>query len=138
MIRAIKKSFLTYKEPPVTTTDFYKIGKMLGWGAFGKVSLGMHKLARKLVAIKALNKSYLEDEKSKTKMLQEVNIIKRFRHQNVVKLFETFESNKHILFVMEMCAGGDLLNYVRKWRKLKENVCKKIFKQIIEAIGYVH
>lgn len=45
MIRAIKKSFTTYKEPPVTTTDFYKIGKMLGRGAFGKVSLGMHKLA---------------------------------------------------------------------------------------------
>jgi len=36
---------MTYKEPPVTTTDFYKIGKMLGRGAFGKVSLGMHKLA---------------------------------------------------------------------------------------------
>lgn len=83
---------MTYKEPPVTTTDFYKIGKMLGRGAFGKVSLGMHKLARKLVAIKALNKSFLEDERSKQKMLVEVNIIKRFWHPNVVKLFETFES----------------------------------------------
>jgi len=39
---------------------------------------------------------------------------------------------------MEMCAGGDLLNYVRKRRKLKENVCKKLFRQIMEAIGYVH
>ena len=56
MIWAIKKAFKSYSEPPVTTTDFYKIGKVLGWGAFGKVSLGMHKLARKLVAIKALNK----------------------------------------------------------------------------------
>lgn len=56
MIWAIKKAFATYKEPPVTTTDFYKIGKVLGRGAFGKVSLGMHKLSWKLVAIKALNK----------------------------------------------------------------------------------
>ncbi len=39
---------------------------------------------------------------------------------------------------MEMCAGGDLLNYVRKRRRLKENVCKRLFHQIINAIGYVH
>ena len=43
-------------EPPVTTIDFYRIGKMLGRGAFGKVNLAMHKLVRKLVAIKSLNK----------------------------------------------------------------------------------
>jgi serine/threonine protein kinase len=49
-------------EPPVTTTDFYRIGKMLGRGAFGKVNLAMHKLIRKLVAIKSLNKECLTDE----------------------------------------------------------------------------
>lgn len=75
MIRAIKKAFATYKAPPVTTTDFYKIGKVLGRGAFGKVSLGMHKLSRKLVAIKALNKQKLEDERQKQKIMLEVAIL---------------------------------------------------------------
>lgn len=137
-IRIVKKAFREYNEPPVTTTDFYKIGRMLGKGAFGKVNLGMHKLARKLVAIKSMNKQFLNDERSKRKVMQEVSIIKRTRHPNVVKLYETFESEKHILFSMEMCAGGDLLNYVRKRRKLKEPVAKILFKQIIEAIGYIH
>ena len=45
---------------------------MLGKGAFGKVNLGMHKLARKLVAIKSMNKQYLKDERSKKKVMQEV------------------------------------------------------------------
>lgn len=137
-IRVIKKSFREYGKPPETTTDFYKIGRMLGKGAFGKVNLGMHKLARKLVAIKSINKQFLNDERSRKKVMQEVSIIKRTRHPNVVKLFETFESEKHILFSMEMCAGGDLLNYVRKRRKLKEPIAKALFKQIIEAIGYIH
>jgi serine/threonine protein kinase len=137
-IRLIKKSFRDYNNPPETTTDFYKIGRMLGKGAFGKVNLGMHKLARKLVAIKSINKQFLNDERSRKKVMQEVSIIKRTRHPNVVKLFETFESEKHILFSMEMCAGGDLLNYVRKRRKLKEPIAKTLFKQIIEAIGYIH
>jgi serine/threonine protein kinase len=39
---------------------------------------------------------------------------------------------------MELCAGGDLLNYVRKRRKLKENVAKFIFKQIIEGLAHIH
>jgi serine/threonine protein kinase len=101
-IRIVKKSFRDYKEPPETTTDFYKIGRMLGKGAFGKVNIGMHKLARKLVAIKSINKQFLNDERSKRKVMQEVSIIKRTRHPNVVKLYETFESDRHILFSMEM------------------------------------
>ena len=39
---------------------------------------------------------------------------------------------------MELCAGGDLLNYVRKRRKLKEEYAKKIFKQIIDGLQYIH
>lgn len=55
-------------------------------------------------------------------------ILKKTRHHNIVRLYEFFETAKHILFVMELCAGGDLLNYVRKRRKLKEDVAKSIFK----------
>jgi len=40
--------------------------------------------------------------------------------------------------VIELCAGGDLLNYVRKRRRLKEDMAKSVFKQIIEGIGYCH
>jgi NUAK family SNF1-like kinase len=69
---------------------------------------------------------------------QEVQILQRTRHVNVVKLYETFESNKHGIFVMELCCGGDLLNYVRKRRRLKESVAKFIFKQIIEGIAHIH
>lgn len=52
----------------------------------------------------------------------------KLRHDHVVKIYETFESEQHIIIVMEICAGGDLLNYVRKRRKVKEPVAKKIFK----------
>ena len=38
---------------------------MLGRGAFGKVNLAMHKLVRKLVALKSLNKECLTDEVQK-------------------------------------------------------------------------
>lgn len=124
----VKENFIKHKEAPVTTTDFYRAGKMLGKGAFGKVSLGMHKLSRKLVAIKSINKEYLSEEKQKNKVMHEVGILLRMRHPSVVKLYETFETSRHILLVMELCAGGDLLNYVRKRRKLDEITAKVLFK----------
>jgi serine/threonine protein kinase len=51
---------------------------------------------------------------------------------------ETFEIEKHLLIVMELCPGGDLLNYVRKRRKLTEKYAKFVFKQIMEGISYIH
>ena len=117
---------------------FYRVGKVLGRGAFGKVNLGMHKLVRKLVALKFLDKKDLKDGETKNKLLREVNFLLKLRHDNVVKIFETIEDKKHFVIVMEICAGGDLLNYVRKRRKLKEPVAKKIFKQILDGLCYIH
>lgn len=42
------------------------------------------------------------------------------------------------MLVMELCAGGDLLNFVRKRKKCDEPLAKVLFKQIIEGIGYIH
>lgn len=39
---------------------------------------------------------------------------------------------------MEVCAGGDLLNYVRKRKQVPEDVAKYIFRQIIVGLGYIH
>jgi serine/threonine protein kinase len=62
IIQKIKDSFLRRKDAPVTDISFYRVGKMLGRGAFGKVNLAMHKLVRKLVALKSLNKEILTDK----------------------------------------------------------------------------
>lgn len=50
------------KSAPITTLDFYKFMKLIGKGAFGKVTLGIHKLTGKQVAIKTVDKSLMKDE----------------------------------------------------------------------------
>ncbi len=71
--------------PIKTSAEFYRIGKMLGKGAFGRVNLAMHKLTEHLVAVKSMNKSFLLDHPSplpadhlsaeKQKLLQELLIL---------------------------------------------------------------
>jgi len=100
--------------------------------------MGLHRLTRKLVATKSIKKEFMKDESSKKKMSNEIGILKMLRHPNVVKLLETFETDKYHIIVMELCPGGDLLNYVRKRRKLTEKYAKFVFKQIMEGIAYCH
>ncbi len=40
--------------------------------------------------------------------------------------------------VEEPCAGGDLLSYVRRRRRLDERVAKHVFREILEALYYCH
>ena len=60
--------------------------------------------------------------------MHEVGILLQLRHQSVVKLYETFETKRHIMLVMELCAGEDLLNFVRKRKRLDEETAKVLFK----------
>lgn len=92
LIDEIKKSIENDGKEPETWAEWYRIGKMLGKGAFGKVNLGMHKLTDSLVAIKSINKEYLEEERSWRKVAREVAILKKINHKNIVWLFETYES----------------------------------------------
>ena len=41
----IRLHFKNYEYAPPTSCEFYRIGRVLGKGAFGKVSLAMHKIA---------------------------------------------------------------------------------------------
>lgn len=58
----VSLNFKKYQEPPKTTSEFYRIGRILGRGAFGKVNLAAHKLSEQLVAIKSINKEFLKSE----------------------------------------------------------------------------
>ena len=63
---------------------------------------------------------------------------KLVNHRNIVKLFDSFETNSHLSFVMELCAGGDLLSYVRRRKRLDESHARFFFKQIASGLKYCH
>ena len=135
----IKNYYSKYKQYPKTKMNFYKYGRLLGKGAFGKVNLSLNVLTGRLVAIKSINKTKLNNEKQKRKIMLEMNIMKTLsKNNNIVKIFETFETKKHYCIVMEYICAGDLLGYIKKRGKLTEQVAKFIFKQIILSLQYIH
>ena len=138
LVAYIKNYIKKTNELPPTTLEFYKFIKLIGKGAFGKVTLGVHILTGKHVAIKTIEKSFMKDDFSKRKVFQEVYLLKKIRHSNVIRLLEVFESQKHLLIVMEYAGGGDLLKLIKQRGRLDENDAKYIFKQIVYGIAHIH
>ena len=135
----IKNFYKKNKKYPTTKMKFYKYGRLLGKGAFGKVNLCLHTLTGRLVAIKSINKEKIKNERQKKKIKLETTIMETLsKSKNIVKIFETYETKKHICIVMEYICAGDLLTYIKKRSKLTEPVAKFIFKQIILGIKHIH
>lgn len=64
--------------------------------------------------------------------------MQKLKQNTVVKIYETFETQKYLIIIMEYISGGDLLSYVKKRNKLTESVAKYIFRQIITSLDYTH
>ena len=123
---------------PNTDLSFYKYGRVIGRGAFGKVNIGLNILTGRIVAIKSFNKKNLMNESAKNKILYETNLMRGLCHPSVTKILETFECENYMLIIMEYISGGNLQNFVKKRRKLCEKTAKILFRQIIQGIRYIH
>ena len=126
-----------HKEYPNTNKNFYKYGRVLGKGAFGKVNLALHLASGRLVAIKSFNKKKLTTKRAKRKIKTEIEALSKLRNPFCTQIYDFFETETHILIVMEYVCG-DLLGFIRKRAKISEPTAKIIFKQIIKGLQYIH
>ena len=133
----IQQYYETEGHYPSSKIHFYKYGKVIGRGAFGKVNIALHICSGQLVAIKSFNKKNLKNQKARKKIDQEIGIMKKAQSQFVAQILDYFENDTHIFIVMEYICE-DLLNYISKRSQIPEITAKVIFKQIIEGIQFLH
>ncbi|CAI9260793.1 unnamed protein product [Lactuca saligna] len=115
----------------------FEIGKLLGHGSFAKVYLARNVKTNESVAIKVIDKEKIMKGGLIAHIKREISILRRVRHPNIVQLFEVMATKSKIFFVMEYVKGGELFNKVAKGR-LKEEVARKYFQQLISAVGFCH
>ena len=118
--------------------DLYEIKGTLGKGKFGKVKLGVHKQSGKQVAIKIINKNFLEGVDLE-QIKSEIDILKIAKHPNIIKLYDVYENEKYIYIIMEYCLGGDLFSYIEKRNfKLSEERAAEIIHKLCTAVYFLH
>ncbi|XP_047307651.1 CBL-interacting serine/threonine-protein kinase 12-like [Impatiens glandulifera] len=115
----------------------YEIGKLLGHGTFSKVYYAKNVINNESVAIKVIDKEMILKSGLIAHIKREISILRLVRHPNIVQLFEVMATKTKIYFVMEYVKGGELFKKVAKGR-LKEDVARKYFQQLISAVGFCH
>jgi serine/threonine protein kinase len=111
----------------------------LGSGAFGKVFLTHNKHhTDHWVAIKVLNKTKLKDHLEAIE--EEVGILTRLDHPNIVKYYETYVDEKYIYLVMEYIGGGELFDKIASMKNqvFTEDIAAEYMKKLFSALNHMH
>lgn len=121
----------------VSIEDF-DIHSVLGRGKFGKVLLCRQKSSRKVFAIKAVKKSYLQDVQMKKNSITENYILRSIRHPFLVSIEYAFQSIDRIFFVMNFVAGGELFYHVGRYGKLSEERVRFYAAELLSGLQCLH
>lgn len=115
----------------------YELGRLLGHGTFAKVYLGRHLQTGKNVAMKVVGKEKVIRVGMMDQIKREISVMKMVEHPNIVELHEVMASKTKIYFAMELVRGGELFAKISKGR-LREDVARNYFQQLISAIDFCH
>ncbi|QCD80517.1 CBL-interacting serine/threonine-protein kinase 6 [Vigna unguiculata] len=115
----------------------YELGRVLGHGTFAKVYHARNLKTGEHVAMKVVGKEKVIKVGMMEQVKREISVMKMVKHSNIVELHEVLASKSKIYIAMELVRGGELFNKVSKGR-LKEDVARLYFQQLISAVDFCH
>lgn len=121
-------------------TKKYSIGDVLGTGNFAVVKFGVEKESGKKVAIKVIDKKRFiaQAASRRDKIMEEVTILQRLDHQNIIRIYDVFDTDKALYLVLELVTGGDLCDYITECKVIPEDRARRLFSQAVDAFAYLH
>ena len=116
--------------------ELYKVGTVIGEGAFGTVRLVTHRAENTKWAVKIIEKSKIDpgDHALRT----EIDILCRVDHVNCVGLKEWFDEPKRVLLVLEYVHGGTLFDRIVDAGRMDEERARRAFVELASGLAYLH
>lgn len=115
----------------------YELGRLLGHGTFAKVYHARNLKNGKSMAMKVVGKEKVIKVGMMEQIKREISVMRMVKHPNIVELHEVMASKSKIYFAMDLVRGGELFAKIAKGR-LKEDVARVYFQQLISAIDFCH
>ena len=113
----------------------YEIIKKIGAGSLGVVYKAKNIYLKNIVAIKMIKKVKENDEED-SNIINQINILKKLSHPNIVKIHEFYSNKKYYQIITEYCKKGELFKYIK--RSFTEKQLAVIFYQILSGLNYLH
>ncbi|PSS21160.1 Calcium-dependent protein kinase [Actinidia chinensis var. chinensis] len=117
----------------------YDLGRELGRGEFGVTYLCTDKSSGEMFACKSISKNKLRTRIDIEDVRREVEIMKHLPpHPNIVSLKDTYEDEKAVHLVMELCEGGELFDRIVARGHYTERAAAFVTRTIVEVIQMCH
>ena len=120
----------------------YKIIKFLGSGKFSVVYEAERQLDSKLVALKIIKIYDIKDKNLVEKCLQEVNLLKRVNHPNIIKYLDSFIYQNELYIAVEWADKGDVKRLIKKYKQegdeIDERKVIEYTREIAAGLNHMH
>lgn len=115
------------------------MGINLGEGSYAKVKSAYSDRLKCNVAVKIIDKRKAPRDFLERFLPREIEMLARVKHPCIIKTYEIFEtSDGKVYIVTELGVQGDLLEFIKKRGAIPEDVARKMFYQLANAIKYCH
>ena len=120
----------------------FKIIKFLGKGKFSVVYQAERQADSKLVALKIIKIYDIKDKSLVEKCLQEVNLLKRVNHPNIIKYLDSFIFQNELYIAVEWADKGDVKRLIRKYKQegdeIDESRVIEYTREIAAGLNHMH
>ncbi|CAL0313363.1 unnamed protein product [Lupinus luteus] len=128
------------RQNPTSPGSHWKKGKLLGRGTFGHVYLGFNCQSGELCAMKEVPLFY-DDPKSMEsvqQLEQEIALLSRFRHPNIVQYYGSEMVDDKLYIYLEYVSGGSIYKLLQQYGEFSEIVVRNYTRQILFGLAYLH
>ena len=141
----IKTVWITKKTAPFP--EDYQVGGQIGEpGQFGKAYRCRRRNDGKIFAVKSISKArfYRLDRSAQRRqallvaMQGEIDIMRRLKHDYIVRMEAVYEDKHTLYIVMEECKGGELFDRIRARQRYKEKDAKPVIRMMLDALFFMH
>ena len=135
------QNWVKYLKKATDYEDLYKSYEMkdiIGKGRFGTIRVGYHKLKKRFVAIKIINKKAMS-KADMDNIRNQINILKIATDEFVLKLLDIIENESYLYIMTELCKGGDLYSYLNQRSfKIPEAKAAKLIYKLAKSVNFLH
>ncbi|WP_245808453.1 protein kinase domain-containing protein [Deinococcus hopiensis] len=115
----------------------YEVLERIGSGGMGSVFRGRRKTDGRTVALKVPQEKYLEDTKFVKRFYREAEVLKRFNHPNIVRVYDYKMEDPEHYIAMEFL-DGESLEAVLDDRTLSFAETVQIVRALADALRHIH
>ncbi len=100
--------------------EIYKFTEIIKKGGHGTTYKVLHKILNQYRVAKVIPKDTIIDNIDEKIFIQEIEILSRLDHPNIIKLFDHLEEDNNFYMITELTTGGDLSDHILKFKNFNE------------------